>query len=190
MFRGTMHSLFKKNGLGGNKGYIFECVLKISDLHSISEELEKSGKCLFNSQTNWGLNPSKFSFYVVQPIQNPTTRSHQLENLLPFTSYQLVIRQVKMHLCISHALLCISSPEFKSKDRGLILLAPNSAKLASKRPVSWHWKSWPLPCLLNWLFRRSEGGMAGGGGVQSGSVYFSTSGDGVVLVLALDQHNW
>ena len=32
------------------------------------------------------------SFYVVRPVQNPATRSIFLENLAPFTSYQLVVR--------------------------------------------------------------------------------------------------
>ena len=33
-----------------------------------------------------------FSYYVVQPIQNPLTSSVTLENILPFTPYQLVMR--------------------------------------------------------------------------------------------------
>ena len=32
------------------------------------------------------------SYYIVQPIPNPAAESAMLENLLPFTSYQLVIR--------------------------------------------------------------------------------------------------
>ena len=35
---------------------------------------------------------SFFSYYIVQPVTNPVASSTVLENLLPFTSYQLVIR--------------------------------------------------------------------------------------------------
>ena len=35
---------------------------------------------------------SIYSYYIVLPITNPAAESAMLENLLPFTSYQLVIR--------------------------------------------------------------------------------------------------
>lgn len=48
------------------------------------------------SVTNQGVEivfgPVGVSYYIVQPVLNPLTTSAMLENLVPFTSYQLVVR--------------------------------------------------------------------------------------------------